>query len=260
MDHHPRKRFGQHFLCDQVIIERIIDALKIKKHDHLIEIGPGQGALTIPILNKIAELEVIEFDRDLPSVLKARSHNSARLHIYLADALAMDYASLKKDTRPLRIFGNLPYNISTPLIFHLLNYADIISDMLFMLQKEVALRLAASANEEEYGRLSVMVQYHCDANVLFAVPPAAFYPPPKVQSSMVQLVPYQQLPYSAKNYPLFAEIVKQAFNQRRKTLRNSLQKIVNDQHWEQIATSPKLRAENLSVMDFVAISNVVAEH
>lgn len=253
----PRKRFGQHFLCDKAIIQRIIAALAPKSKEHLLEIGPGQGALTLPILKQIQQLEVVELDRDLIPELEERTQHSGKLIIYSADALKFDFASVKKDDRFLRIFGNLPYNISTPLIFHLLTFAPIISDMLFMLQKEVAERMAAKPDSSDYGRLSVMVQYHCQVELLFDVPASAFYPPPQVQSSIVRLIPYRQYPYLAKDYSLFEAIVKHAFGQRRKTLRNSLRDLVDDDTWAHIQIHSNLRAENLSVKDFVEISNAV---
>jgi 16S rRNA (adenine1518-N6/adenine1519-N6)-dimethyltransferase len=175
--------------------------------------------------------------------------------VYSADALQFDFSRLKHDDRMLRIVGNLPYNISTPLIFHLLTFAGITTDMLFMLQKEVAMRLGAKPSTEDYGRLSVMAQYHCEVEVLFDVPPTAFYPPPQVQSSIVRLLPYKHYPYLAHDYALFENIVKQAFGQRRKTLRNSLKKMVNDEIWSRLSIHSDLRAENLSVQDFVEISN-----
>lgn len=182
MMHTPRKRFGQHFLCDHHVIQHIVSALSPEPNQHLIEIGPGGGALTTPVLKKMKQLEVIELDRDLIVELKERYRQYPDLAIYSADVLEFDFSTIKKDDRLLRIFGNLPYNISTPLIFHLLTYTSIIADMLFMLQKEVAERMAAPTNTENYGRLSVMVQYHCQVELLFDVPPSAFSPPPKVQS------------------------------------------------------------------------------
>ena len=254
----PRKRFGQHFLIDQTIIENIIALLSPEAHQHLIEIGPGQGALTLPVLKRMKHYDVIEIDRDLIPILKERTSPYGELDIHLADVLKFDFASLKKDARLLRVFGNLPYNISTPLIFHLLTYANLISDMLFMLQKEVAERLAAKANTPEYGRLSVMVQYHCQVELLLDVPAEAFYPPPRVESSMVKLTPFQKYPYEAIDYALFASIVKQAFGQRRKTLRNSLKKIMDEASWSQLQIRSDLRAENLTVQDFVKMSNVLS--
>lgn len=257
--HTPRKRFGQHFLSDQAIVHRIVASLAPKSTDHLIEIGPGQGALTLPVLKQVKNLEVVELDRDLIPQLEERCEGVGRLHIYAADALEFNFASVKKDERLLRIFGNLPYNISTPLIFHLLTFTDLVSDMLFMLQKEVAQRLAAEPDSEHYGRLSVMVQYHCEPQLLFDVPPSAFFPPPQVMSSIISLVPYQKVPHLAQNYFMFEKIVKQAFGQRRKTLRNSLKGLIDDAMWEKLSIHSNSRAENLSVKDFVELSNVLME-
>lgn len=253
--HTPRKRFGQHFLSDQAIIHQIVASLAPRIKDHLIEIGPGQGAITVPVMEEVGDLEAVELDRDLISELEHRTHHFGKLTIYSEDALRFDFSAIKKDKRLLRVFGNLPYNISTPLIFHLLSYSSIISDMLFMLQKEVADRLAAEPGSDAYGRLSVMAQYYCEIEVLFDVPPTAFYPPPQVDSSIVKMVPYQTSPYDLKSYPMFEKVVKQAFGQRRKTLRNSLKTLVSDAVWSELTISPTDRAENLSVQDFVTISN-----
>ncbi len=250
----PRKRFGQHFLCDQTVIRRIVAALAPQPKEHLVEIGPGQGAITLPILKIMHRLEAIEFDRDLVAYLQQYHRDHNELIVYQADVLEFDFMQLKTDERLLRVFGNLPYNISTPLIFHLLTFTSIISDMLFMLQKEVAERLAAQVNAEHYGRLSVMVQYHCVVELLFDVANTAFFPPPQVQSSVVKLIPRkrQQL---AHNYAHFAAVVKSAFNFRRKTLRNSLRNLVTIEDWRALDIDPTWRAENLSVDDFIAMSN-----
>lgn len=255
--HRPRKRFGQHFLSDQNIIHRIVAALNPKRNEHLIEIGPGQGAITLPILKQIQHLEVIELDRDLIPELQVRCRNAGELKIYSQDALEFDFAKIKTDARLLRIFGNLPYNISTPLIFHLISFSTLIHDMLFMLQKEVAERLAAKENSDDYGRLSVMVQYHCRVELLFNVPADAFFPPPKVESAIVRLLPHQTYPHLAQDYDLFANLVKQAFGQRRKTLRNSLRNLVSDEIWERVGISSKERPEDLSVKQFVDLSNAL---
>lgn len=254
-----RKRFGQHFLHDQQVIARIVASLAPKKEEHLVEIGPGRGALTLPVLEKIGYLDAIELDRDLVPLLKTRSQNRGELIIHMADVLEFDFSVLKTDKRLLRVFGNLPYNISTPLIFHLLDFAPIIMDMLFMLQKEVALRLTAQADTEDYGRLSVMVQYHCDVELLFHVSREAFFPKPQVSSSIVCLVPYRDNPHPAKNYHHFAAIVKQAFGQRRKTLRNSLKDFISDDVWVRVPIHSDSRPEKLRVGDFVSISNAVSE-
>lgn len=253
----PRKRFGQHFLCDQGVIQRIVAALRPHPTQHLVEIGPGQGAITLPVAKLSHALEVIELDRDLIPEIRGRVPRQVDLTIHEADALTFDFAALKTDERLLRVFGNLPYNISTPLIFHLLEYTSIISDMLFMLQKEVADRMAAAPGSDAYGRLSVMVQYYCQVDLLFDVGPHAFYPPPKVQSSILRLLPHQTYPYVAQDEKLFAEVVKQAFSQRRKTLRNSLRNMVSDDVFLKVNIDSKLRAENLGVKEFVALSNAL---
>lgn len=257
--HIPRKRFGQHFLCDQDVVQRIVAAIRPSPTDFLVEIGPGQGALTLPVLKLSRRLDVVEFDRDLVPELEARTASRGDLIIHEADALTFDFASLHRGARLLRVFGNLPYNISTPLLFHLLTFAPIISDMVFMLQKEVADRLAAPADSDAYGRLSVMMQYHCEVDLLFDVPPSAFFPPPKVQSSIVRLIPYQTFPHVANDYSLFADIVKQAFGQRRKTLRNSLKQLIDDDMWQRMPDVSGMRAEALAVKDFVEISNIISK-
>jgi 16S rRNA (adenine1518-N6/adenine1519-N6)-dimethyltransferase len=256
--HTPRKRFGQHFLHDDDIIARIIASIAPAPADRLVEIGPGQGALTFPMLKQVQQLEVVELDRDLIPILERRAAAIGQLHIHQGDVLDFDFAALKTDDRLLRVFGNLPYNISSPLIFHLLSYSGIIGDMVFMLQKEVAERLAAPADSEHYGRLSVMVQYHCQVELLFDVPPEAFTPPPKVDSSIVRLVPYVKYPVRAEDYKQFAAVVKCAFSQRRKTLRNSLKSMMDDAAWERILIKSNLRAEDLTVSEFVALSNAMS--
>ena len=257
--HVPRKRFGQHFLCDQTVVHRIVDALAPKVGEHLVEIGPGQGAITLPILKIMKQLDVVELDRDLIPELQERTRHAGQLYVHEADALKFDFASLKKDAQPLRICGNLPYNISTPLIFHLLSFSGIVKDMLFMLQKEVAERLAAEPGTEHYGRLSVMTQYHCEVQLLFNVSPNAFFPPPQVQSSIVRLVPYQELPYQANDYATFESVVKHAFGQRRKTLRNSLKTLIDADVWSHISVPSDQRPEQLSVKEFIEISNTIKE-
>jgi len=230
---HSRKRFGQHFLQDKHIIQRIVDAIMPISDQHLVEIGPGHGALTFPILKKTGKLEVVEIDRDLIPLLKNRAEGKGELIIYQADVLQFDFNQLLND-KPLRLFGNLPYNISTPLIFHLINFASHIHDMHFMLQKEVVDRMVAHVGNHAYGRLSIMVQYHCRVHSLFNIGPHAFSPPPRVDSSIVKLVPHREFPYIAIDYSHFANIVKMAFTHRRKTLRNCLKEIVSNAHWESI--------------------------
>lgn len=257
MEHTPRKRFGQHFLCDQGIIHRIVQAIRPSHRDHLIEIGPGQGAMTLPLMKQAKALEVIELDRDLIEEMSGRVQPHGSLVVHNQDVLTFDFTAAKKDPRLLRVVGNLPYNISTPLIFHLLDHAAVIHDMVFMLQKEVADRLAARPGTSDYGRLSVMVQYHCQVDVLFDVPPSAFYPPPKVDSSIIRITPYPTLPHPAKDEATFANIVKLSFAQRRKTLRNNLKSLLNDTDWATLGIDPGLRAETLTVAEFVRIANAL---
>lgn len=259
MEHIPRKRFGQHFLCDQGVIQRIVNAIHPKRNDHLIEIGPGQGAMTLPLMKVTHEMEVVELDRDLIQELSERVSHHGQLCVHNQDVLTFDFTKAKQDGRLLRVVGNLPYNISTPLIFHLLDHSAVISDMVFMLQKEVADRLGAKPDSDDYGRLSVMVQYYCKVTVLFDVAPSAFYPPPKVKSSILKIIPYTALPFVADDVDLFAQVVKQAFAQRRKTLRNTLKSMVNEAQWTAIGIDPGLRAEVLSVADFVKISNQLSK-
>jgi 16S rRNA (adenine1518-N6/adenine1519-N6)-dimethyltransferase len=254
-----RKRFGQHFLQDGHIIAQILAAFNPQAAEHIVEIGPGQGALTFPLLKRIQYLEAVELDQDLIPYLKTESKQWGELDLHAADALYFNFAAIKKDERLLRIIGNLPYNISTPLIFHLLTFTPCIADMLFMLQKEVAARIAALPHSKDYGRLTVMVQYHCQVSCLFDVPPTAFYPHPKVMSTIVQLIPHHTLPCVAKNPAVFAALVTQAFNQRRKTLKNSLSTLLSKEDWERTSIQAQLRAEDLSVSDFVALSNIIAE-
>jgi 16S rRNA (adenine1518-N6/adenine1519-N6)-dimethyltransferase len=246
-------------LQDDQVIQRIVDVIAPQAGQQLIEIGPGQGALTFPVLRKCLHLEVVELDRDLIPILKDRAKAFGSLNIHQADALEFDFSSLAKDGEAIRVIGNLPYNISTPLLFHLLEYAACISDMHFMLQKEVVDRLAADISSSDYGRLSIMVQYHCKVTALFDVPPDAFYPPPKVDSSIVRLIPYHPVPHLVKNYKLFAALVKQAFSQRRKVLRNCLKNMVTAEQWEQVGISSGLRPEELTVADYVKLSNFLEE-
>ncbi|EKD72397.1 MAG: dimethyladenosine transferase [uncultured bacterium] len=255
--HSVRKRFGQHFLQDKQIIQRIVDAIMPLPDQQIVEIGPGQGALTLPVLKKTGRLEVIELDRDLIPQLKTRCADKGTLIIHQADALKFDYAQLIHDAKPLRLIGNLPYNISTPLIFHLLKYAKNILDMHFMLQKEVVDRLVARTGTAAYSRLSIMVQYHCRINALFNVGPQAFYPPPQVDSSIVRLIPHQEFLHKAQDFTHFANLVKSAFSHRRKTLRNCLKNIVSDTDWEKTQIDSQLRPEQISVAEYVKLSNTL---
>lgn len=258
MKHKPRKRFGQHFLEDANVIQQIIAAINPKTSDHLVEIGPGLGALTRQLLPRVQQLDVVELDRNLIPLLKTACHHLGNLIIHQHDALAFDFAALREDDRLLRIVGNLPYNISTPLLFHLIKQAHAIQDMYFMLQKEVVDRIAAAPGSHTYGRLSIMVQYYCRTDILFTVSRDAFQPPPQVTSSVIHLTPYTTPPYPCQDLPLFENIVRHAFNQRRKTIHNALKLYVDPTLWHALDIDPNLRPEQLSLQNYVCISNLIA--
>jgi 16S rRNA (adenine1518-N6/adenine1519-N6)-dimethyltransferase len=249
-----KKRFGQHFLHDHSVIQTLIQYINPKQNQQIIEIGPGLGALTFPLLDKIGSMEVIEIDRDVVKILQQKGGD--RLSIHNIDALRFDLMQLLKN-RQLRLVGNLPYNISTPLLFHLLEYTAYIEDMHFMLQKEVVDRITAQPGSKTYGRLSVMVQYHCNTEYLFYIAPEAFSPPPKVDSAVLRLQPWQQKPYQANDLKLLSQVVTQAFSMRRKTLRNTLKKLLSTEQIESVGIDPSLRAENLSVKNYVDLSNLL---
>jgi 16S rRNA (adenine1518-N6/adenine1519-N6)-dimethyltransferase len=246
MKHIPRKRFGQHFLTDENVIHAIVNAIDPRPDDLLVEIGPGLGALTKPLLERIHHLHVVELDRDIIARLK-KAWPPERLTIHEGDALKFDFGCLGN---PIRICGNLPYNISSPLMFHLMEYAGNISDMTFMLQKEVVDRMVAAPSTPAYGRLSVMLQRRFHMEALFDVPPEAFEPPPKVDSAIVRMIPKPAGSYPRLDEQHFADIVAAAFSQRRKTLRNTLGKVVGEDAFIAAGVNPGLRAENLSVEDF----------
>lgn len=251
MKHVAKKRFGQNFLTDQAIIGSLIDAINPKAEEIIVEIGPGLGALTKPLLKKINHLHVVEIDRDIVSWMQNEYAINA-VTIHNVDALKYDFTNLGEN---LRVVGNLPYNISTPILFHLLDNVSHIVDMHFMLQKEVVERMVALPSTPAYGRLSVMLQYHLAMEYLITVPPEAFEPAPKVESAFVRCVPHTTLPFTAKYEKHFAKVVLAAFGQRRKTLRNTLKGLLDDDGFTGLNISSQLRAENLSVAQFVAISN-----
>jgi len=257
MTHKARKRFGQNFLHDQSVIRHIIACADVGPDQHWVEIGPGQGALTEPLLRAGVRLDVVELDRDLVVLLKQKFAGQARFAIHGADALKFDFAALAQADERLRVIGNLPYNISTPLMFHLLDSAPIIEDMHFMLQKEVVERICAEPGSKDYGRLSVMMQYACETEHLFDVPPESFDPVPKVTSSIVRLTPHRLPPVQVDSRASLNLIVTQAFSQRRKTLRNSLKNLISDDAMQALAIDPKLRAENLTLSDFAKLSNLL---
>jgi 16S rRNA (adenine1518-N6/adenine1519-N6)-dimethyltransferase len=248
--HIPRKRFGQNFLHDTQVIQAIISAIAPKSKQHIVEIGPGTGALTRPLLESNCQLDVIELDRDLIENLK-----NLQLRIFNKDVLKFDFKELMTTDLPLRIVGNLPYNISTPLLFHLLKYQDDIMDMTFMLQKEVVDRMIAAPASSEYGRLSVMLQYHCQIEKLFDVSPDAFTPAPKVDSSIVQLIPYSEPPVMVNDHKYFVRLVTSAFAQRRKTLRNNLKNLLDITDIEAAGINPQARAETLTLQQFAQLAN-----
>ena len=306
MKHIAKKRFGQNFLTDQSIITSLIEAINPQDNQIIVEIGPGLGALTKPLLAKIQHLHVVEIDRDIVSWMQAEyakpAYTKNTLTVHNVDALKFDFGSLLTDfskttdaTNPisakqemsarqqgggnetvqivrrganndanaagalglqkLRVTGNLPYNISTPILFHLLDNVSHITDMHFMLQKEVVERMVASPSTPAYGRLSVMLQYYLAMEYLITVPPEAFEPAPKVESAFVRCVPHATLPFVANDTKLFYKVVLAAFGQRRKTLRNTLKGLLDDAGFAALNINPQLRAENLSVAEFVRISN-----
>jgi 16S rRNA (adenine1518-N6/adenine1519-N6)-dimethyltransferase len=254
--HQARKRFGQNFLHDPGVIEQIIRAINPKPDDAIVEIGPGLGALTEEILAVNPKLQVVELDRDLIPVLRTKFFNYPEFRIHEADALKFDFSQLVDD-RPLRIIGNLPYNISTPLIFHLLAQASVVQDMHFMLQKEVVQRMAAVPGDNNYGRLGIMTQYFCKVQPLFEVGSGAFRPAPKVDSAIVRLVPHQTLPHPAKDLTTLQGVVRTAFNARRKTLRKALGGMVSAEQLQSLGINDGLRPENLSLVDYVAIADLL---
>ncbi|WP_417567262.1 16S rRNA (adenine(1518)-N(6)/adenine(1519)-N(6))-dimethyltransferase RsmA [Marinobacter sp.] len=256
--HQARKRFGQNFLHDPGVIERIIRAINPKPDDAIVEIGPGLGALTEEILAVNPRLQVVELDRDLIPVLRTKFFNYPELRIHEADALKFDFSQLVVD-RPLRIIGNLPYNISTPLIFHLLGQAGVVQDMHFMLQKEVVQRMAAVPGDNNYGRLGIMTQYFCKVQPLFEVGPGAFRPAPKVDSAIVRLVPHQTLPHPARDLTTLQAVVRTAFNARRKTLRKALGGMVSVAQLQSLGINDGLRPENLSLAEYVAIADLLVD-
>lgn len=257
--HRARKRFGQNFLHDAGVIHRILRSINAKAGERLLEIGPGQGALTEGLLASGAELDVIELDLDLIPILLGQFANSPNFRLHQGDALKFNFAHLNAAPHSLRVVGNLPYNISTPLIFHLLNNAQLIRDMHFMLQKEVVERLAAEPGGGDWGRLSIMVQYHCRVEHLFNVGPGAFNPPPKVDSAIVRLVPHEVLPHPAKDHKLLERVVREAFNQRRKTLRNTLKNLLDDAAIEAAEVDGRLRPEQLDLAAFVRLADQLAQ-
>lgn len=265
LGHTARKRFGQNFLHDMNIIHNIVAAINPKNGQFLLEIGPGLGALTEPVAERVDKLTVVELDRDLAERLRHHPFLNHKLTIIEQDALRFNFREYFEslnlaENQGVRVFGNLPYNISTPLMFHLFKYHDLIEDMHFMLQKEVVKRLCAAPNSKAYGRLTIMAQYYCHVIPVLEVPPTAFKPAPKVDSAVVRLIPHKQLPHIAKDVYWLNQVTTQAFNQRRKTLRNALSTLFTPEQLQELGIDLNARAENLGIGDYVRLSNYLYDN
>ncbi|MDP3519645.1 MAG: 16S rRNA (adenine(1518)-N(6)/adenine(1519)-N(6))-dimethyltransferase RsmA [Hydrogenophaga sp.] len=257
-EHQARKRFGQNFLHDQNIIQRIVRAINPTSADHMVEIGPGQGALTRHLLATCGRLDAVELDRDLAAYLQQTLGEDSRFALQQGDVLKFDFGTLSEVPGSLRIVGNLPYNISTPCMFHLLNYSRLIKDMTFMLQLEVVQRLAALPGDEHYGRLGLMMQYHCQVEHLFDVPATAFVPQPKVCSAIVRLTPHANPPVQVQDLRCLQDVVRVAFTQRRKTLKNSLRTLISEAELSKLPIDLAMRPENLSLAEYAMISDSIS--
>ncbi|MGB0135404.1 16S rRNA (adenine(1518)-N(6)/adenine(1519)-N(6))-dimethyltransferase RsmA [Dokdonella sp.] len=256
--HVTRKRFGQHFLCDEQIISRIVQAINPLPGQRIVEIGPGEGAITLPMLRKAGKLTVIELDRDLVPRIAAKCAGVGEVEIINADVLNVDLSALAGSEK-LRVVGNLPYNISSPILFHCIEHLDVISDMYFMLQKEVVERMAAAPGSKVYGRLSVMLQLACKVEALLPVPPESFRPPPKVDSAIVGLTPLPREDRPVAHMDCIARLVRAAFGQRRKTLSNSLDGLASADDMRSVEIDPRARAEQLAPQAFVALARHLAQ-
>ena len=250
--HRARKRFGQHFLADPGVVDAIVRAISPGEDDVIVEIGPGQGAITEPLARRAGHLHLVELDRDLAARLRAQYADRENVTVHEADALRFDFGAIG---HALRIVGNLPYNISTPLLFHLLRYRERIVDMHFMLQKEVVDRMAARPGSKAYGRLGIMLGCHLRVESLFDVPPEAFDPPPEVNSAVVRLDPLPPGSFSIEDEAGLSKLVARAFMQRRKTLRNALRNEVDSADLEAVGIDPGLRPEQVSIDQYIALGN-----
>ena len=259
LGHTARKRFGQNFLTDESVISRIVGAISPDNDHVMVEIGPGLGALTEPVAEAVDNLTVVELDKDLVERLQNHPELKDKLTINQGDALNFDFSQLQQDGKKMKVFGNLPYNISTPLMFHLFEFAEIIETMHFMLQKEVVLRLSASPGTKAYGRLTVMAQYFCKVVPVLEVPPESFKPAPKVDSAVVRLLPYDVKPFPCKDVNVLRHLCTTAFNMRRKTLRNNLKQMITDEEFSQLNIDSTLRPEQISVEQYVALANLVCD-
>jgi len=257
-----KKHLGQNFLHERGVIDKIVQAVDPRPGDRIVEIGPGQGALTFPLLRRHGELTAIEFDRDLHAPLQAAAREHGALRLIEGDVLAVDFTTLAEDVAgsggKIRLVGNLPYNLSSPILFHALDHADAIRDMHFMLQKEVVERMASGPGTKVYGRLSVMLQAYCTVTPLFIVPPGAFKPAPKVDSAVVRLLPKPSEHIDVIDHRCFANVVRAAFGQRRKTLRNALDGVADTAAIEAAGLRAEARAEQVEVAGFVRLANLLA--
>jgi 16S rRNA (adenine1518-N6/adenine1519-N6)-dimethyltransferase len=253
--HRPRKRFGQHFLTDPGAISAIVDAIAPADGDKMVEIGPGPGAITRPLAKRVSSLDIVELDRDLAGQLRSLFADVEHVTVHEADALSFDFTALGED---LRVVGNLPYNISTPLLFHLLEQRHVIKDMHFMLQKEVVDRMAARPGSKAYGRLTIMLGCYCDIEALFEVGPEAFEPPPAVTSAVVRLRPIPEAEAPVVDKGVLSTLVAAAFSQRRKTLRNALSTLATEEDLDALGIDSGLRPENLAIDDWIALANRLA--
>ena len=260
LGHQAKKRFGQNFLHDESVISKIVDAINPEPGENLVEIGPGLGALTEPVIERSGDISVVELDRDLAHRLRHHPFLAPHLTIYEDDALKFDFSKLASADKPLRIFGNLPYNISTPLIFHLLTFKDKVKDMHFMLQKEVVERMASGENCKAFGRLSIMTQYQCQVLPVMEIGPEAFKPAPKVHSAIVRLIPHKEIKNPVKDIKALNTVCLAAFNQRRKTIRNSFKKLISVEQLISLDIDPGLRPENLSLDTYVKLANFIVDN
>lgn len=259
LGHRARKRFGQHFLHDKQVIGHLLRVIRPRSGELMVEIGPGQGALTLPLLHCLGHLEAVELDRDLAAYLVERCASEGNLRLHNVDGLTFDFRALAHEKQRLRVVGNLPYNISTPLLFHLLSQIDILEDMHFMLQREVVIRLAAKPGGKDYGRLSVMVQFYCEVEPLFTVRSGAFVPPPKVDSMVVRLTPHRPSLAPNISHAALNRVVSQAFSQRRKTLANALKGLLSSAELVALGIDPRQRPETVSLEHYLALARYCLE-
>lgn len=250
-----RKRFGQHLLNNQITIANIVNVIRPKAEDYLVEIGPGRGAITIPVLKLVGKLHAIEIDQDIAKEVREACEKIGELTIHQGDVLNFDFNQVASKQQAIRLFGNLPYNISTPLLFHLIKFSELIKDMHFMLQKEVVDRITASAGDSNYSRLSVMMQSHYQVESLFDISPDQFTPPPKVNSSFMRLKPTDKYQSQIKDQQIFSKIVEAAFQQRRKTIKNGLANFVNEEQLANANIIASQRPQEISITQYINLSN-----